>query len=245
MLVQCQKEFGDRWFFPLVDAGHPSKLSWPADKISCNGRFYFVPAPAAQVGDCPFLHVVDLKEWLAMEYTWEAPISRTCRHGLANSPRIKGAVAFQITKPEGLLPYAARRAFFNLSNTALLQLGKDLRADMSVGDTLVERIVQLVKHILGLRFESKWPFNWWQNGLPNLICMFTVLPSPPICLRLFTFSCLFTQTLPHLCWSQVGCPARFCTYLDMPVHTIAPCCLFAYRPIPRPGRGRHVCHYLE
>jgi len=151
MLVRNLKVHGDQWYFPLCDPGHPAKLSWPAAEMgSIDGFKYFALKAEADADMCPFLHVHNVGQWEAIEYAWEPAIARVARHG-CDKMSFAGACALQASKPEGLLTFAAKRAFFSLSKAALLQLARDFKVELDNGDTLVQVLSKMITHWLGYR----------------------------------------------------------------------------------------------
>lgn len=144
MIVRNVKVHG-----PLCDATHPVKCSWPVVSKRLAGKDYMMLVERATTDDCPFLHCYSIADWEAMSIVWESPLARLQRHGAAEQGADEG-LARIIGKPIPLLSFAARRAFYDLPKTTLLELGRRLGCDMDSGESILQRVRRLVLHVLGL-----------------------------------------------------------------------------------------------
>lgn len=147
MIVQNPEVYGDAWFLPLGDSGHPSKLSWPVQRVQHEDSVYWrlVDNPAAK--QCPFLHVFDLNQWLAAEIKWEGPLAIINRHR-RSSGRVS-TMAYQTSSPQPLVEFAAAHAFYDFGRSALAAVAGELMCELDPGDSLMAMVQKFVLHVLG------------------------------------------------------------------------------------------------
>lgn len=50
---------------------------------------------------------------------------------------------------EPILPFSARRAFFDFSSAAVTAVAKHVRRDLNPGDELLSKLSALISHVLG------------------------------------------------------------------------------------------------
>ena len=148
MLVRNTAVHGDKWLWPLADSGLSAKYSWPAQETVVDGATYYTPAAKASIEETPFLHVLDLGQWEAVEVYWISPLGLKVRQGCAHAV-VRGPMAVARGEPQALLKFAASRAFFNLTKAALEKLGKHMGCEVRPGDTLLARLRRMILFELG------------------------------------------------------------------------------------------------
>lgn len=135
------------WFISLGDAGVSGKIGWPVKTITFNNVTHFIPDPDAGPKDLIWIFIMDLGEWEAAELDWLSPL------GLASSFRRRvelreGMLARMVGAPDSLLKCAAKRAFFRLPRTALLQVAREAHCSVESSLPLFEILFTMVKEVL-------------------------------------------------------------------------------------------------
>ena len=126
-------------------------MSWPLVRTTIGDQVYFQLKDDPTVEECPVLFVYNLCDWLASQTCWEGPLARWQRH-----PKHKSIhVGMGISKggARTILKYAAQRAFFDMTKSALQALAGELGVEIDAADTTLERCKRLILHILGHSVE--------------------------------------------------------------------------------------------
>ena len=107
MLIRNIAEYGDVWFWPLADSGLSAKMGWPAQEVLLNNGVCYSLVPAPSPEQTPFLHVLALSTWEAIEVAWESPLCLKVKHPGA-SQHAFGPLARRLQEPQPIINYVLR-----------------------------------------------------------------------------------------------------------------------------------------
>lgn len=132
-------------YLPTASLGGIAGMGWPVDRVDVAGHTYYRPKVDVEAEDLKFLHVWDLSEWSAMSVQWVGPVHLLAAHGVAKRCGPLG-------RPDGpmqsLWELAARKGFWNLPKTPLVQLSRYMEVPIVPTMTLFEVVKACVMHAL-------------------------------------------------------------------------------------------------
>lgn len=141
------------WVFSLGDVSGHAVLAWPALPVLEGDQIkFFMLDPA---GKPNWLTPIDFDSWVACSIVWRSPAEQALRHLDGLSLARFSLVAEPKAEPRKLIDEAAHCAFWDLGGSSLDWVARKLGMEWDKTQTLCEKVLGLVKHILPALSETE------------------------------------------------------------------------------------------
>lgn len=142
------------WYFAVRPVCGILGVGWPAEVVPLQGYpkvQVFKPGACPDIFEFPWLHILDHKDWEAMEVEWLSPLGQRARWPKQNALGAINAqlLALSSSAPAPLLHVAARAAFWEFHLTHLRTIGRAIGKSIPSQATLFSALEFLIRAILG------------------------------------------------------------------------------------------------
>lgn len=134
---------GGKFYSVFASYSGVAAVGWPAVRVDGRGGPIYKIADEGDEADVAYLHILDLAEWEAFAFSWAGPLQVSKQFGVEGL----AVAAIPDHPPESLFQICARKAFFKLPKTPLVQVAKVVNVALGPDDSLLKILEKLIRKV--------------------------------------------------------------------------------------------------